>query len=68
MAKGIYYIENTVDERMLRTSGFFETEEEAREALKECSNWFCPKGTGTIYFQEFGLGKQRVEIFAKHWN
>ena len=68
MSKGIYYIENTVNECMSRINGFFETEEEARKALKECSDWFCPKGTGTIYFQEFGLGKQRVEIFAKHWN
>ena len=68
MAKGVYFIENTVDERMSRITGFFETEEEAREALKECSDWFCPKGTGTIYFKEFGLGKQRVEILSKPWN
>jgi hypothetical protein len=62
--KGIYYIENSVDERTSRISGYFQTEEEAREALKECSDWFMPKGTGTIWFKEFGLNKTSEKIYA----
>ncbi len=62
--KGIYYIENTIDERATTISGFFQTEEEAREAIKECSNWFCGKGTGVIWFKEFGLNKTRKKIYA----
>ena len=61
---GIYYIENTVDERRSRISGYFQTEEEAREALKECSDWFMSNGTGIIWFKEFGLNKQAKKIYA----
>ena len=61
---GIYYIENTVDEMRTQISGYFQTEEEAREALKKCSNWFMKKGTGIIYFKEFGLNKKVKKIYA----
>ncbi len=62
--KGIYYIENSVDEQRTKISGYFKTEEEAREAIKECSDWFMNKGTGTIWFQEFGLHKPIKKIYA----
>ena len=62
--KGIYYIENSVDERRTKVSGYFQTEEEAREAIKECSDWFMSNGTGTIWYQEFGLGKHAKKIYA----
>ena len=62
--KGIYYIENSVDERRTKISGYFKTEEEAREAIKECSDWFMNKGTGTIWYQEFGLHKPIKKIYA----
>lgn len=62
--KGIYYIENSVDEQRTKISGYFQTEAEAREALKECSNWFMNKGTGTIWFKEFGLNKTSKKIYA----
>jgi len=62
--EGIYYIENSVDERRTKISGYFQTEEESREALKECSNWFMPKGTGTIWFKEFGLNKISKKIYS----
>ena len=45
-------------------SGYFQTEEEAREALKKCSNWFMKKGTGIICFKEFGLNKKVKKIYA----
>lgn len=61
---GIYYIENTVDERRSRISGYFQTEEEAREALKECADWYREKGTGIIWYKEFGLGKTSKKIYA----
>lgn len=62
--KGIYYIENTVDDRVTKISGYFQTEEEAREAIKKCSNWFMSKGTGIIWFKEFGLNKISKKIYA----
>lgn len=61
---GIYYIENSVDEWRTKISGYFQTEEEALEALKECSDWFMPKGTGIIRFKEFGLNKTSKKIYA----
>lgn len=62
---GIYYIENTVDERSSRISGYFESLDEAKEALKECSDWFCSKGTGCIYFKKFGLKQERQLVYEK---
>lgn len=61
---GIYYIENSVDEFRTKISGYFKTEEDAREALKECSDWHMNKGTGVIWFKEFGLNKPRKKIYA----
>ena len=64
---GIYYIENTIDERSSRISGYFESLDEAKEALKECSDWFCPKGTGRIYFKKFGLNQNRQLVYENNW-
>lgn len=49
--KGFYYIENTVHEWDSRPSIYTETLEEAKEAIKGCSDWYCDRGTGKIYFQ-----------------
>ena len=62
--EGIYFIENTIDERRSRISCYCKTEKEAREAIKECSDWFRQKGTGIIWYQEFGLGKTPKKIYA----
>ena len=43
--KGIYYIDNSIDECHNIISGYFKTEDEAREALKSCADWFRPNGT-----------------------
>jgi len=61
--KGIYYIENYINEIHTSISGYFTTEDEAHEGLKSCADWFRPKGTGRIYFQEFGLGKTPILIY-----
>ena len=61
--KGIYYIENTVSEWHSGIAGYFKSLEEAKEALKECNDWWRPKGTGTIYYKEFGLGKHAKEVY-----
>lgn len=63
--KGIYFIVNSVDERRTKISGFFETLDEAKEALEKCADWFCSKGTGEIYFQEFGISKRRELVIKK---
>ena len=62
--KGIYYIENTINEHSSWISGYFQTEEEAHEAIKECANWWGEKGTGIIWYKEFGLGKTSKKIYA----
>lgn len=64
--KGIYYILNSIDERRTRISGYFLTEDEAREGLKKCSNWFRPNGTGEIWFQEFGINGKKTLIFENN--
>ena len=63
--KGIYYIENSLDERRSGISGYFETEDAAREGLKFCSDWFRSNGTGRIYFREFGLHGKTTLIYEK---
>lgn len=60
---GIYYIENYIDEIHSAIQGYFATEEEAREGLKSCANWFRPNGTGRIYFQKFGLHGERTLVY-----
>lgn len=60
--KGIYFIKNTIDEHHSKISGYFPTEDEAKDALKYCADWFRPNGTGTIYFQEFGIKGKCREI------
>lgn len=62
---GIYYIENTVNECRSDIKGYFESLEEAKEALKECSDWYCPKGTGCIYFKKFGLKQEKQLVYRK---
>ena len=60
---GYFYISNTVDEWHSQTSGTFPTYDEAKEALKECADWYCSKGTGRIYFQPFGLNKESYQVY-----
>jgi hypothetical protein len=59
----IYYIENIVNEYNTRISGYFPTLDVAKEALKECSDWFLPNGTGEIYSIGFGLDAKPVLEF-----
>ena len=61
--KGIYYIVNTIDEWRTSISGYFTTEDEAKDALNKCADWWRPKGTGEIWFQEFGVGAKKTMIF-----
>jgi hypothetical protein len=49
--KGFYYIENSVNEYQSEQTIYTETLEEAKEAIKGCSNWYCDRGTGNIFFQ-----------------
>ena len=41
--KGIYYIENSINEFESIITGYFSTIKDAKEALKECSDWFKSK-------------------------
>lgn len=60
---GYFYISNTVDDWHSQTSGTFPTYDEAKEALKECADWYCSKGTGTIYFRPFGLNRHSYQVY-----
>lgn len=60
---GIFYIKNTIDEWHDDITGYFYTLDEAIKALEECSDWYRDKGTGTIYYQKFGLGKIAEKIY-----
>lgn len=50
-----YEIVNSVSETRSRVSGRYITLEDAEEALKDCCDWYRPKGTGTINVVEFYL-------------
>ena len=63
--KKIYYIECTTSEFSSVIKGYFETLEEAQEALKSCSNWYAPNNTGKIYSKEFGLGGKTELVINK---
>ena len=45
----IYYIQNTINEYQSRITGYYSSFEKAKEALKECNDWYRSKGTGKIY-------------------
>ena len=60
---GYFYISNTVGEWKSETTGTFPTYDEAKEALKECADWYCSKGTGTIYFRPFGLNRYSYKVY-----
>ena len=66
MPKGFYYILNTIDEQRTAPYAFFETLAEAKEAMKTASDWYCSKGTGSIYFQPFGKQHKAVFILRGH--
>ena len=66
MAKGFYYILNTIDEQRTAPYAFFETLPEAKEAMKTASDWYCDEGTGSIYFQPFGKQHMPVLILRGH--
>jgi hypothetical protein len=63
--KKIYYIECTTSETRSAIKGYFETLEEAKEALKSCSNWYGPNNTGKIYSKELGLNGKLELIINK---
>jgi hypothetical protein len=63
--KGIYYIENTINEFASSIQGYFTSLDDAMEALKSCSDWYRSEGTGEIYFTEFGLNGKTTLVYKK---
>ena len=62
--KGIWYIENSIDEYRSKSSSYYPTLMECVEGLQESCDWWCLKGTGTIWFAEFGFGGEIFEIYS----
>ena len=62
----IYLIENSIDERRCRVSGYFKTYADAYEALKKCSDWWMPNGSGQIYGVSFGLNGERKIVYDSY--
>lgn len=62
---GVFYIENTINEFSTSITGYFGTFDDAVTALENCSDWFKPSGTGTIWFEPFGLKQKRIKVLEK---
>ena len=62
--RGCYIIYNTISEFNSAPSAFFETLEEAKEAIRHFGDWWSSRGTGSIYFQQFGTHSHMM----KSWN
>ena len=62
----IYLIQNSIDERRVRVSGYFKTYDDAYEALKECSDWWMPNGSGQIYEVSLGLNGERKIVYDSY--
>lgn len=61
---GVWYIENAIDEYRSKPKSYYPTLKDAVEGLKESADWFCPKGTGTIHFREFGINGKDIDIYS----
>ena len=61
---GVWYIENAIDEYRSKPKSYYPTLKEAVEGLQESADWFCPKGTGTIHFREFGINGKDIDIYS----
>lgn len=66
--KGFYYIRTAVSEFHSAPVAFFETLEEAKEAMRYFADWYREKGTGCIYFQPTGVSIEDREYipFGDH--
>jgi len=65
---GVWYIENTIDEYRSKPTSYYPTLKEAIEGLKESSDWFCSKGTGTIYYVGFGINSPKIAVYKGGWD
>lgn len=61
---GVWYIENAIDEYRSKPKSYYPTLKDAVEGLQESADWFCPKGTGTIHFREFGINGKDIDIYS----
>lgn len=61
---GIWYIENSIDERRSRMTACFKTLLDACKGLWVCADWYRETGTGTICFKEFGLNSRNAEFYS----
>lgn len=61
---GVWYIKNTVSEYHTNITSYYPTLKDAIGGLMKSSDWFCPNGTGTIIYREFGIHGCAVEIYS----
>lgn len=68
-----YEIENTVNEYHSVVSAMYTTLEDCKIKLADCADWYCPKGTGTIYHVWYTIDSSNVvtyhreRVFRKEW-
>lgn len=62
-----YYVSNSINEYGAEqiVPKYFHTLDEAKEELKEHSDWYCAKGTGRIYGVKFTIPVTTQIVFEK---
>ena len=61
---GVWYVENAIDEYRAKPTSYYATLLDSIEGLMESSDWFRPKGTGTIHYRAFGLNGKDIAIYS----
>lgn len=61
----IYYIENSINDRETKMSGYFALLDEAKKALKRCNDWYRDYGIGRIYKIHIVLHRRPELVFEK---
>lgn len=58
-----YEIRNSVSESRTTVTGRYATLDMAIEALKDCCDWYRPKGTGKIYEMCYYLNNGEITVY-----
>lgn len=62
MDNKIYYIENSINEYRREIMGYFSSIDGAKNALKDCCDFYRSKGTGKIYSIELNVLNAKAKL------